>query len=311
MMVASLDPVGKTVSLLSVPRDLVDMPLGDGNVFGPKLNSLLAYADATPTSSRRAASRTLEDAIGALLGIPIHYYARIDFVRVHRHGRRRRRRGRHRRQGLRRPGLRRVRVRQARLVDHRRAAPSRRHQRAGLRAVAQGARRERLHAGRPPAADPRRAARRGDQRREPPALAAARSCSTRVGERSDDRRAGRRLPALAAIMDEIGNGTSSRAVIRYPLVHPKITRYGVAGARPSRRSGRSPRTCSRRRARRPIPWPTPEPTKTPKPAQRTPDESRPAGQAPGLARLAPSDRPAATSHRTGPAAPARSGVHRA
>ena len=24
--------------------------------------------------------RTLEDAVGALLGIPIHYYARIDFI---------------------------------------------------------------------------------------------------------------------------------------------------------------------------------------------------------------------------------------
>ena len=80
MMVASLDPVGKTVSLLSVPRDLIDTPLGNGDVFGPKLNSLLGYADAHHDQFPKGGMRTLEDAVGSLLGIPIHYYARIDFV---------------------------------------------------------------------------------------------------------------------------------------------------------------------------------------------------------------------------------------
>ena len=45
MMVASLDPVGHTVSMVSVPRDLVNVPLGNGDVYGPKLNSLMSYAD--------------------------------------------------------------------------------------------------------------------------------------------------------------------------------------------------------------------------------------------------------------------------
>ena len=80
MMVASLDPVGRTVSLLSIPRDLIDTPLADGNAFGPKLNSLLGYADAHLDQFPEGGMRTLEDAVGALLGIPIHYYARIDFV---------------------------------------------------------------------------------------------------------------------------------------------------------------------------------------------------------------------------------------
>jgi LCP family protein required for cell wall assembly len=80
LMVASLDPVGRTVSLLSIPRDLIDSPLGDGNVFGPKLNSLLGYADAHRQQFPEGGMRTLEDSVGALLGIPIHYYARIDFV---------------------------------------------------------------------------------------------------------------------------------------------------------------------------------------------------------------------------------------
>jgi len=78
-MVASIDPVGETVTLVSLPRDLVRVPLGDGNVFGPKINSLMAYADRHPETFPEGGMRALEDAVGALLGIRIHYYAQIDF----------------------------------------------------------------------------------------------------------------------------------------------------------------------------------------------------------------------------------------
>jgi LCP family protein required for cell wall assembly len=80
MMVVSLDPIGKTVSMLSVPRDLVFVPLGNGDDYGPKLNSLLGFVERNPDDFARSPMRTLQDAIGALLGIPIHYYARMDFV---------------------------------------------------------------------------------------------------------------------------------------------------------------------------------------------------------------------------------------
>lgn len=79
MMVASLDPVGKTVTLVSVPRDLIGVPLGNGDEFGPKLNSLMAFADRNPKQFPAGGIRALEDAIGALLGIHIHYYARTEF----------------------------------------------------------------------------------------------------------------------------------------------------------------------------------------------------------------------------------------
>jgi LCP family protein required for cell wall assembly len=79
MMVASLDPVEPSVSLLSVPRDLVGTPLGNGDVYGPKLNSLMGYADRNPEVFPDGGIRALQDAIGALLDIPIHYYARIEF----------------------------------------------------------------------------------------------------------------------------------------------------------------------------------------------------------------------------------------
>ena len=79
MMVVSIDPVGESVTIASLPRDLVRVPLGDGNVFGPKLNSLMAYADLHPETFPDGGMRALEDAVGALLGIRIHYYAQIDF----------------------------------------------------------------------------------------------------------------------------------------------------------------------------------------------------------------------------------------
>ena len=79
MMVASIDPIGHTVSLVSVPRDLVNTPLGNGDVYGPKLNGLMAYADNHAKEFPKGGVRTLQDAIGALLEIPVHYYARVNF----------------------------------------------------------------------------------------------------------------------------------------------------------------------------------------------------------------------------------------
>ncbi len=78
MMVASLDPVGGSVSMVSMPRDLVNVPLGNGDVFGPKLNSLMSYADRHPEAFPNGGLWALQDAAGALLGIPIHYYATMD-----------------------------------------------------------------------------------------------------------------------------------------------------------------------------------------------------------------------------------------
>ena len=78
MIVVSLDPVGRTVSMVSIPRDLASVQLGNGDVFGPKINSLVSWADRHPTDFPGGGIRALEDAVGALLGIPIHYYASVD-----------------------------------------------------------------------------------------------------------------------------------------------------------------------------------------------------------------------------------------
>jgi LCP family protein required for cell wall assembly len=79
MMLASLDRTLGTVTLISLPRDLVNVPLGDGRIYSPKLNSLYSYANRTPGEFPKGGMRTLEDAVGALLGVTVNYYAELDF----------------------------------------------------------------------------------------------------------------------------------------------------------------------------------------------------------------------------------------
>ncbi|MGH2513378.1 MAG: LCP family protein, partial [Candidatus Limnocylindrales bacterium] len=78
MMVVSVDPVGHTASMVSLPRDMVNAPLDGGQTFAPKLNSLMSYAIAHPADFPTGGMRTLEDTIGLILGVPIHYYVYAD-----------------------------------------------------------------------------------------------------------------------------------------------------------------------------------------------------------------------------------------
>jgi polyisoprenyl-teichoic acid--peptidoglycan teichoic acid transferase len=80
LIVVSLDPVGRTVSMVSIPRDLAGVPLGNGDTFAPKINSLMGYADRHPTEFPGGGIAALERAVGALFGIPIHAYATVDLA---------------------------------------------------------------------------------------------------------------------------------------------------------------------------------------------------------------------------------------
>jgi LCP family protein required for cell wall assembly len=85
LMVVSLDPVGRSVTMLSVPRDTVNVPLGNGDVFGPKINALFGFAERHPEVFPEGGLVAVERAVGALLGIDIHYRAVADlagFVRI-------------------------------------------------------------------------------------------------------------------------------------------------------------------------------------------------------------------------------------
>jgi LCP family protein required for cell wall assembly len=88
MIVVSLDLGTRTVSMLSIPRDMVDVPLPDGRAYRDKVNSLVSYARRNPGAfpgSDGTGFDVLMDALSTLLNVPIDYYATVNlggFVRV-------------------------------------------------------------------------------------------------------------------------------------------------------------------------------------------------------------------------------------
>lgn len=81
MIVVSLDTVGETVSLLSLPRDLVEAPLPDGRRFDGKLNSLLAHARRNPAAfpgSSGEGHDVLMAAVSEMTGLQVDYFAQVD-----------------------------------------------------------------------------------------------------------------------------------------------------------------------------------------------------------------------------------------
>ncbi len=88
MIVTSLDRATLTVSMISIPRDMVDVPMADGRLYRDKINSLVSYARRNPAQfpgSDGTGFDVLRGALGTLLNMPINYYAKVDlggFVRV-------------------------------------------------------------------------------------------------------------------------------------------------------------------------------------------------------------------------------------
>ena len=263
MMVVSFDPVGKTASVVSLPRDLINMPLGDGNEFGPKLNSLMSYADSHEKLFPRGGIQTLQDAVGALLGIPIHYYARMEFSgfisMVDAVGG--------------------VDITVAKVIDDPGydgfgegvrgwSITAGKHHLDGANALAYARSRKSAgesdftRAGRQQqiiVAIKNAATRDGSLFWELPALLDAVGGTVRTDIPIE------RLPQLAAAIDEMGSGGITRAVIRHPLVRSVDTRYG---------SSLQPDLAAIRDVAArlfpppggtPQPWPTPKPSKAPSP----------------------------------------------
>lgn len=80
MLVATVDAATGEGALVSIPRDLYGVPLGDGRVYNAKLNSLLSTASGDPTTYPAGGPATLKAAIGELLDTRIHYFAAIDLA---------------------------------------------------------------------------------------------------------------------------------------------------------------------------------------------------------------------------------------
>ncbi|MBI2763476.1 MAG: LCP family protein [Chloroflexi bacterium] len=81
MIVASLDLVTETVSIISIPRDMVNVPLPDGSAYAPKLNGLDSEARRRPSGfpgSDGSGHDVLMAAVGTLLKLKIDYYAAVN-----------------------------------------------------------------------------------------------------------------------------------------------------------------------------------------------------------------------------------------
>ncbi len=84
MIVASIDPVNKDAALVSVPRDLWVTTPGNGSskinaVHSQAKNRALRSDPKDKDKAEAAGIDALQDVIGQVLGIPIHYYGTIDF----------------------------------------------------------------------------------------------------------------------------------------------------------------------------------------------------------------------------------------
>jgi polyisoprenyl-teichoic acid--peptidoglycan teichoic acid transferase len=261
MMVVSLDPVGHTVTMLSLPRDLIDVPLGNGDVYGPKLNSLMAHADADPDQFPDGGLVALEDAVGALLGIDIQYHAEVRFGSL----------------------IRMVDAVGGVDVDVVQGFDDPTYDGYGLEGRGWSITAGRHHLdGRNALAFSRSRKAAGESDftralRQQQVIVALRDAVTKdgsllwelpglldaVGDAVRTDLPPSRLPQLAAILDEVDDGSITRSIIRHPLVRSVNTRYGsslepdlvairqvAAGLFPE--PGATPK-----------PWPTPGPTTAP------------------------------------------------
>jgi polyisoprenyl-teichoic acid--peptidoglycan teichoic acid transferase len=264
MIVASLDPVGHTVSMASVPRDLVNVPLGNGDVFGPKLNSLMSFADRHADQFPRGGVRALQDAIGSLLDIDIQYYARVDFkgfvTMVDAVGgvdvdvKKKVRAPRYDGFGLETTGFV-VRKGNHHFTGAEALAYARIRKGAGESDFTRAERQQQILL-----ALRQRAMSGGSILFELPALLKAVGDTVKTDIPVD------RLPEFAAIIDEVGGkGSLVRAVIGHPLVDAKQTRYGASQVPNLKKIRAVAARLFSAPGTPPTPWPTPKPTKTPKP----------------------------------------------
>jgi len=84
ILVASIDPLNKTVNLVSVPRDLWVTPAGSSS---SKINAVYANAKyhslyTDPKNAQKAEQAgisAIEQVVTQVLGIPLHYYGIVDF----------------------------------------------------------------------------------------------------------------------------------------------------------------------------------------------------------------------------------------
>lgn len=84
LIVSSIDPINKTSTLVSIPRDLWVTVPGSGSgkinaVYANAKNKALNSNPKDKAKAEQAGVEAIKQAVGQALGIPIHYYSMIDF----------------------------------------------------------------------------------------------------------------------------------------------------------------------------------------------------------------------------------------
>lgn len=84
MLLASIDPVNKSATLVSIPRDLW-VSVGSGStkinaVYANAKNRSLNTAPKDTDKAQRAGVDAVEQVVSQVLGVPVHYYVMVDFA---------------------------------------------------------------------------------------------------------------------------------------------------------------------------------------------------------------------------------------
>lgn len=85
IMIASIDPINKSATMLSIPRDLWVKPNG---LWPMKINAVYTSAKSQAlyknpkdtTAAEKTGISSLEKVVKDYMGVPIHYYAMVDFI---------------------------------------------------------------------------------------------------------------------------------------------------------------------------------------------------------------------------------------
>jgi polyisoprenyl-teichoic acid--peptidoglycan teichoic acid transferase len=97
ILALSVDPAENSAVMVSIPRDTGSIPLPDTSIYAGarypgKINGLASEAAANPAlwcpamtvldedDAQRCGIRSLQESVSLYLGIPIHYYARVDLL---------------------------------------------------------------------------------------------------------------------------------------------------------------------------------------------------------------------------------------
>lgn len=78
LIVASIDPVDHSISLISFPREIAGFPLVGGGTYSGRINTFLDHVRAHPAEFKERPIVELTHQLSFLLGTPVQYYASVD-----------------------------------------------------------------------------------------------------------------------------------------------------------------------------------------------------------------------------------------